>query len=62
MSPTLHAQTPTERMAVAFARVLRGAGLRIPMGSVLTFVDALGRPIFTMEMSEKMRQLIPNRL
>ncbi len=26
------------------------------------FVDALGRPIFTMEMSEKMRQLIPNRL
>ena len=35
--------TPAERMAVAFARVLRGAGLRVPLGSVLTFVDALGR-------------------
>ena len=34
--------TPAERMAVTFARVLRGAGLRVPMGSVLTFVDALG--------------------
>ncbi len=34
---------PAERMAVAFARVLRGAGLRVPLGSVLTFVDALGR-------------------
>jgi len=30
-------------MAVAFARVLRGAGLRVPLGSVLAFVDALGR-------------------
>jgi uncharacterized protein with von Willebrand factor type A (vWA) domain len=30
-------------MAVAFARVLRGAGLRVPLGSVLMFVDALGR-------------------
>jgi len=30
-------------MAVTFARVLRGAGLRVPMGSVLTFVDALGQ-------------------
>ena len=30
-------------MAVAFARVLRGAGLRVPLGSVLTFVDALGK-------------------
>lgn len=30
-------------MAVAFSRVLRGAGLRVPLGSVLTFVDALGR-------------------
>jgi uncharacterized protein with von Willebrand factor type A (vWA) domain len=30
-------------MAVAFARVLRGAGLRAPTGSVVTFVDALGR-------------------
>jgi hypothetical protein len=30
-------------MAVTFARVLRGAGLRVPMGSVLAFVDALGQ-------------------
>lgn len=46
MSPaagTATANTPAERMAVAFARVLRGAGLRVPTGSVLTFVDALGR-------------------
>ncbi|MFZ4719538.1 MAG: vWA domain-containing protein [Ilumatobacteraceae bacterium] len=48
MSPTatghgLEAHTPAERMAVAFARVLRGAGLRVPMGSVIIFVDALGR-------------------
>ncbi|MEN9643662.1 MAG: hypothetical protein RL238_331 [Actinomycetota bacterium] len=43
MSPTLEAHTPAERMAVAFARVLRGAGLRVPLGSVLAFVDALGR-------------------
>ncbi|MBU6316740.1 MAG: hypothetical protein KGR47_09565, partial [Acidobacteria bacterium] len=35
--------TPAERMAVAFGRVLRGAGLKVPLGSVLTFVDALGR-------------------
>lgn len=40
---TFEAHTPAERMAVAFARVLRGAGLRVPMGSVITFVDALGR-------------------
>lgn len=42
MTATLTAHTPAERMAVAFARVLRGAGLRVPLGSVLTFVDALG--------------------
>jgi len=35
--------TPAERMAVAFGRVLRGAGLKVPLGSVLTFVNALGR-------------------
>lgn len=33
---------PAERIAVAFARVLRGAGLQVPLGSVLTFVEALG--------------------
>ena len=31
-----------DRMAVAFSRILRGAGLPVPMGSVLAFVDALG--------------------
>lgn len=35
--------TPAERIAVAFARVLRGAGLPVPIGSVITFTDALGR-------------------
>jgi uncharacterized protein len=30
-------------MAVTFARVLRGASLRVPIGSVLMFVEALGR-------------------
>jgi uncharacterized protein with von Willebrand factor type A (vWA) domain len=30
------------RIAVAFARVLRGAGLRVPLDSVVTFTDALG--------------------
>ncbi len=31
-----------ERLAVGFARVLRGAGLAVPIGTVLTFVEALG--------------------
>ncbi len=35
--------TPAERMAVTFARVLRGAALQVPIGSVLMFVAALGR-------------------
>lgn len=34
--------TPAERMAVAFARVLRGAALKVPTDSVLAFVEALG--------------------
>jgi hypothetical protein len=33
--------SPAEVMAVAFARVLRGAGLNVPLDSVLTFVQAL---------------------
>lgn len=37
------AHTPAERMAVVFARVLRGADVAVPIGCVLTFVDALGR-------------------
>ena len=43
MSTSVTEHTPAERMAVAFGRVLRGAGLRVPLGSVLTFVDALGK-------------------
>lgn len=39
----IEASTPAERMAVTFSRVLRGAGLRVPLGSVLTFVDALAQ-------------------
>lgn len=33
--------SPAEAMAVAFARVLRGGGLNVPLDSVLTFVQAL---------------------
>ena len=33
---------PAERMAVAFARVLRGASVQVPIGSVLAFVEAVG--------------------
>ncbi len=33
--------SPAEEMAVAFARVLRGGGLNVPLDSVLTFVQAL---------------------
>lgn len=43
MNDVLVPHTPAERMAVTFARVLRGAGLRVPMGSVLAFVAALGK-------------------
>ncbi|MEO8162969.1 MAG: hypothetical protein ABI590_04240, partial [Ilumatobacteraceae bacterium] len=39
MSPTV--VSPAEDMAVAFARVLRGCGLNVPLDSVLTFVQAL---------------------
>jgi uncharacterized protein len=35
--------TGPERIAVAFARLLRAADLEVPVGSVTTFVDALGR-------------------
>lgn len=34
--------TAPERMAVAFARVLRSAGIEVPVGASLTFVNALG--------------------
>jgi uncharacterized protein with von Willebrand factor type A (vWA) domain len=44
VSTTVDAGTGSaaERVAVTFARVLRGAGLSVPLGSVLTFVEALG--------------------
>lgn len=35
--------TTPDAIAVGFARVLRGAGLRVPTDSVLAFVDALGK-------------------
>jgi uncharacterized protein with von Willebrand factor type A (vWA) domain len=31
-----------ERIAVAFARILRGAGVDVPLGATLTFTEALG--------------------
>ncbi len=43
MSAGLVDTTPAERMAVTFARVLRGSSLRVPIGNVLMFVEALGR-------------------
>jgi uncharacterized protein with von Willebrand factor type A (vWA) domain len=39
--PDAVAEAP-ERMAVAFARVLRGAGIDVPLGATLTFTEALG--------------------
>jgi uncharacterized protein with von Willebrand factor type A (vWA) domain len=36
------ADAPAARLAVAFSRVLRQCGLAVPLGNVLTFVDALG--------------------
>ena len=33
--------TPAHKMAVAFARILRGAGLDVPLDSVIVFVSAL---------------------
>ena len=35
-------ETAPERIAVAFARVLRGVGLEVPVGATLTFAQALG--------------------
>ena len=39
--PTRSGAAAVEPIAVAFARVLRGAGLRVPIGAVLTFAEAL---------------------
>jgi uncharacterized protein len=41
--PTGSPTTRPEAIAVAFGRVLRGAGLTVPIGTVITFTDALGR-------------------
>lgn len=35
--------SPAETMAVAFTRILRGAGVRTPIGNVLTFVESLDK-------------------
>ena len=35
--------SPAERMAVAFSRVLRGAGIATPIGNVITFTESLAR-------------------
>lgn len=41
MSSPGAATTSAERIAVGFARVLRGAGIAVPVGSVLLFTEAL---------------------
>lgn len=40
---TTEVQSPAETMAVAFTRILRGAGVRTPIGNVLTFVESLDK-------------------
>ncbi len=40
--PESVSETAPERIVVAFARVLRGAGLEVPVGATLTFARALG--------------------
>jgi len=42
MTATLHPPTDPETIAVSFSRVLRGAGLEVPVDSVVLFVRALG--------------------
>ncbi|MFO7591049.1 MAG: hypothetical protein R6X23_09140, partial [Acidimicrobiia bacterium] len=41
MSPTAIAPANAERAAVAFARILRGAGLDVPVGTTVTYARAL---------------------
>jgi uncharacterized protein with von Willebrand factor type A (vWA) domain len=38
----LEVRSDAERLAIGYARVLRGAGLAVPIGSVLDFVEAIG--------------------
>ena len=42
MSEVVTDNSNAERIAVAFSRVLRSAGISTPIGNVLTFVEALG--------------------
>lgn len=39
----MNASSPAHKMAVAFARVLRGAGIDVPLDSVIVFVSALSK-------------------
>ena len=40
---TVGTNTSAERMAVAFSRVLRGAGIATPIGNVITFTESITR-------------------
>lgn len=42
MAPEVARAPAPERLAVGFARVLRGTGLDVPVGAVIDFVEALG--------------------
>jgi uncharacterized protein with von Willebrand factor type A (vWA) domain len=39
----MNASSPAHKMAVAFARILRGAGIDVPLDSVIVFVSALSK-------------------
>jgi hypothetical protein len=43
MARAITPETHPEALAVAFGRVLRGAGISVPIGNIITFTDALGR-------------------
>jgi len=43
LSASAEVKSPAEFMAVAFSRLLRGAGITAPIGNVLTFVEALNQ-------------------
>jgi uncharacterized protein with von Willebrand factor type A (vWA) domain len=39
----MNTSSPAHKMAVAFARILRGAGIEVPLDSVIVFVSALSK-------------------
>ena len=39
----MNTSSPAHKMAVAFARILRGAGIDVPLDSVIVFVSALSK-------------------